>query len=103
MQNADPIIINYLRSLFLEAEDETELKFETDEETPKMFIPKLFCQVEDEKNGWHSKTVERYATLLLMILNRGSLEILQHPPSWRCLPQTRHGISVPKKCGNVLE
>ena len=40
-----------------------KLKFETDEdkETPKMFIPKLFCQVEDEKNGWHSKTVERYA------------------------------------------
>ena len=30
VQNADPIIINYLRSLFLEAEDETELKFETD-------------------------------------------------------------------------
>ena len=63
VQDADPVIINYLRSLFLEAEDETELKFETDEdkETPKMFIPKLFCQVEDEKNGWHSKTVERYA------------------------------------------
>ena len=55
----------------MEAEDETEPKFETDEdkETPKMFIPKLFCQVEDEKNGWHSKTVERYATLLLMIPN----------------------------------
>ena len=30
VQNADPVIINYLRSLFLEAEDETELKFETD-------------------------------------------------------------------------
>ena len=28
VQNADPFIINYLRSLFLEAEDETELKFE---------------------------------------------------------------------------
>ena len=55
VQDADPVIINYLRSLFLEAEDETELKFETDEdkETPKKFIPKLFCQVEDEKNGWH--------------------------------------------------
>ena len=47
VQNADPIIINYLRSLFLEAEDETELKFETDEdkETPRKLIPKLFCQV----------------------------------------------------------
>ena len=47
VQNADPFIINYLRSLFLEAEDETELKFETDEdkETPRKLIPKLFCQV----------------------------------------------------------
>ena len=71
VQDADPVIINYLRSLFLEAEDETELKFETDEEkeTHKKFIPKLFCQVGDKENGWHSKTVERYATLLLMILN----------------------------------
>ena len=31
VQDTDPVIINYLRSLFLEAEDETELKFETDE------------------------------------------------------------------------
>ena len=84
----------------MEAEDETELKFETDEdkETPKMFIPKLFCQVEDEKNGWHSKTVERYTMLLLMILNGGSLEILQHPPS--CNVYLKRGMemeSVPQK------
>ena len=67
MQDADPVIINYLRSLFLEAEDETELEFETDEdkETPKKFIPKLFCQVGDKKNGWHSKTVERYGSSIM--------------------------------------
>ena len=31
VQDADQVNINYLRSLFLVAEDETELNFETDE------------------------------------------------------------------------
>ena len=92
VQDADPVIINYLRSLFLEAEDETELKFETDEdkETPKKFIPKLFCQVGDRENGWHSKTEERYATLLLTILSGGqgakfNLSDKTSPkPAWFC-------------------
>ena len=39
VQNADPVIINYLRSLFLEAEDETELKFETDEDKETSILP----------------------------------------------------------------
>ena len=67
-QNADPVITYCLRSLFLETEDETELKFETDEdkETLKKFIRKLFCQVGDKKNGWHSKTVERYTIHVYM-------------------------------------
>ena len=92
VQNADPIITDYLRSLFGEEDDGNELKFETDEDTenPNKFIPKLFCQVGDKKNGWHSKTVERYATLLLTILSGGQggkLSINEKSaskPAWFC-------------------
>ena len=89
VQSADPIITDYLRSLFVEDEDETELKFATDE-NPKKFILKLFYQVGDKKNGWHSKTVERYATLLLTILSGGqggklSISDKSAPkPAWFC-------------------
>ena len=92
VQNADPIITDYLRSLFGEEDDGNELRFETDEDTenPNKFIPKLFCQVGDKKNGWHSKTVERYATLLLTILSGGqggklSISDKSAPkPAWFC-------------------
>ena len=42
IQEADPVIINYLRNLFLGPEEEEEMEFGTDEDrvTPKMFIPK---------------------------------------------------------------
>ena len=55
------------------AEDEEEKEFGTDEDkvNPKSFIPKLFCQVGDKTNGWHSKTVQNFATLLLTILSGG--------------------------------
>ena len=54
-------------------QDEEEGVFETDEEKedPKVFIPKLFCQVGDKKSGWHSKTVQAFAALLLTILSGG--------------------------------
>ena len=50
MQDADQVIINHLRSLFLEAEDETELKFETDEdkETPKVYSETILA-------GWRQE------------------------------------------------
>ena len=68
IQEADPVIMNYLtlRNLFLEPEEDTEMEFGTDEnrDDPKKFIPKLFCQVGDKRNGWHSKN---FATLLLTI------------------------------------
>ena len=47
IQEADPVIMDYLRNLFLGPEADTEMEFATDEDRvdPKMFIPKLFCQV----------------------------------------------------------
>ena len=65
--------MNYLRNLFLEPDDDTEMEFDTDEnkDDPYMFIPKLFCQVGDKQSGWHSKTVQNFATLLLTILSGG--------------------------------
>ena len=43
------------------AEDDEEKEFETyeDKVNPKKFIPKLFCQVGDKTNGWHSKTAQK--------------------------------------------
>ena len=40
IQEADPVIINYLTNLFLEPEEEEEMEFVTDEDrvSPKMFI-----------------------------------------------------------------
>ena len=42
---ADPIIIDYLRNLFMGAEEEEEMEFGSDEDkvNPKKSIPKLFC------------------------------------------------------------
>ena len=67
------MIMDYLRNLFLGPEEDREMEFATDEDRvdPKMFIPKLFCQVGDKRNGWHSKTVQNFATLLLTILSGG--------------------------------
>ena len=61
IQEADPIIIDYLRNLFMGAEEEEEMEFGTNEEkvNPKKSIPKLFCQVGDKTNGWHSKTAQK--------------------------------------------
>ena len=44
-QEADPIIIDYLRNLFMGAEEEEEMEFGTDEDkvNPKKSIPKIFC------------------------------------------------------------
>ena len=57
----DPIKIDYLRNLFMGAEEEEEMEFGTNEEkvNPKKSIPKLFCQVGDKTNGWHSKTAQK--------------------------------------------
>ena len=57
----DPIKIDYLRNLFMGAEEEEEMEFGTDEEkvNTKKSIPKLFCQVGDKTSGWHSKTVQK--------------------------------------------
>ena len=70
IQEADPVIMKYQRNLFLEPEEDTEMEFGTDEnrDDPKKFIPKLFCQVGDKRNGWHSKN---FATLLLTIFSGG--------------------------------
>ena len=90
--NTDPVILDYLRSLFSETEEASEMEFVTDEnrEDPQKYIPKLFCQVGDKKNGWHSKTVERFTTLLLTILSGGqggklSMSDKSTPkPAWFC-------------------
>ena len=60
IKEADPIVIDFLKNIFVANQDEEEGVFETDEEKedPKVFIPKLFCQVGDKKSGWHSKTVQ---------------------------------------------
>ena len=52
------------------AEEEEEMEFGTDEDkvNQNRFIPKLFCQFGVKTNGWHSKTVQNFATLLLTIL-----------------------------------
>ena len=57
----DPIKIDYLRNLFMGAEEEEEMEFGTNEEkvNPKKSIPKLFCQVGDITNEWHSKTTQK--------------------------------------------
>ena len=73
IKEADPIVIDFLKNIFVANQDEEEGVFETDEEKedPKVFIPKLFCQVGDKKSGWHSKTVQAFAVLLLTILSGG--------------------------------
>ena len=73
IKEADPIVIDFLKNIFVANQDEEEGVFETDEEKedPKVFIPKLFCQVGDKKSGWHSKTVQAFAALLLTILSGG--------------------------------
>ena len=93
VQEADPVIINYLRSLFLEAKDETELKFETDEdkETPKKLIPKLETrrmvgiqrQLKDmQRFCWRSSAEVRAASLTSATNHHksqpGFVEIGQH-------------------------
>ena len=52
IQEADPVIMDYLRNLFLGPEEDTEMEFSTDEDRvdPKMFIPKLFF-AKLETNG----------------------------------------------------
>ena len=57
----DPIKIDYLRNLFMGAEEEEEMEFGTDEDKvhPKKSIPKLFCQVGEKTSGWHSKTLQK--------------------------------------------
>ena len=76
IKEADPIVIDFLKNIFVSNQDEEEGVFETDEEKedPKVFIPKLFCQVGDKKSGWHSKTVQAFAALLLTILSGGQAE-----------------------------
>ena len=68
IKEADPIVIDFLKNIFVANQDE-----ETDEEKedPKVLIPKLFCQVGDKKSGWHTKTVQAFAALLLTILSGG--------------------------------
>ena len=68
IQEADPVIMDYLRNLFLGPEEDTEMEFATDEDRVD---PKMFCQVGDKRNGWHSKTVQNFVTLLLTILSGG--------------------------------
>ena len=81
IQEADPVIMDYLRNLFLGPEEDREMEFATDEDRgdPKMLIPKLFCQVGDKRNGWHSKTVQNFATLLLTILSGSQMLTSKDP------------------------
>ena len=53
IKEADPIVIDFLKNIFVANQDEEEGVFENDEEKedPKVFIPKLFCQVGDKKSG----------------------------------------------------
>ena len=53
IKEADPIVIDFLKNIFVSNQDEEEGVFQTDEEKedPKVFIPKLFCQVGDKKSG----------------------------------------------------
>ena len=79
LQDADPVIMDYLRNLFLGPEEDREMEFATDEDRVKMFIPKLFCQVGDKRNGWHSKTVQNFPTLLLTILSGSQMLTSKDP------------------------
>ena len=81
LHDADPVIMDYLRNLFLGPEEDREMEFATDEDRgdPKMLIPKLFCQVGDKRNGWHSKTVQNFPTLLLTILSGSQMLTSKDP------------------------